>query len=133
MSVGCKQPGCSNLCSVFVYPYCYEHIESKISEHHHGAGQPQQGVYNHLYSRAVKLWNIEHSAECRSQIRIFKVKSFLTFFTNFEVIFVTSYPLLFVVQLHILTSFDDNYTKENSCFLVASQFPTVVTSRSFCS
>lgn len=50
MPVDCKQPGCSNMCSVFVYPYCYEHIETKISEHHHhhSAGQPQQGVYNHV-------------------------------------------------------------------------------------
>jgi hypothetical protein len=27
MSVGCKMPGCHNLTSRFVYPYCYEHLE----------------------------------------------------------------------------------------------------------
>ena len=48
MSVSCKQSGCSNLCSVFVYPYCYEHIDNKISEHRRISGQPPQGVYNHL-------------------------------------------------------------------------------------
>lgn len=48
MSVGCKQAGCPNMCSVFVYPYCYEHIETKISQHHGHTQQPLQGVYDHL-------------------------------------------------------------------------------------
>lgn len=43
MSVACKQAGCTNMCSVFVYPFCYEHIESEISERHHTAAEPHEG------------------------------------------------------------------------------------------
>jgi len=55
MTVGCKQPGCCNMCSVFVYPYCYEHIESKISEH------PPQGVINICYPHILVYDSIDCS------------------------------------------------------------------------
>jgi len=50
MSVHCNQAGCPNMCSVFVYPYCYEHIETKISEHRGNAEQSPKGVYDHFFT-----------------------------------------------------------------------------------
>jgi len=65
MSVGCKQPGCSNLCSVFVYPYCYEHIETNISKHRDNAGQPIQGVYNQfLTTHLNSMGCCSHRLQC---------------------------------------------------------------------
>jgi len=88
--VGCKQSGCANMCSVFVYPYCYEHIETKISEHHRSTGQPPQGVYNHFLPTHSETMGWSCGAlSAVLNVYLWLEYSKLSFFTNFELIFTT--------------------------------------------